>query len=117
MPGVVSTSVGLLLGASNLKSHIQKPYYWLYSNQICSGYAQGHVEKPSYEDPGNSDELANVALAVSSADAHGVLKDVCSGQTGHTEAVRIVYDPKQARGGNSRFKCFVTHGAISKLTR
>jgi len=34
------------------------------------GYAQGHLEKPSYE-------------------------DVCGADTGHTEAVRVVYDPRQ----------------------
>jgi len=36
----------------------------------CVGYAQGHLEKPSYQ-------------------------DVCDAQTGHTEAVRVVFDPKE----------------------
>jgi hypothetical protein len=36
----------------------------------CVGYTQGSVEHPSYE-------------------------AVCSGRTGHTEAVQLTYDPKQ----------------------
>ena len=46
--------------------------YWqvpgVWSTSV--GYAGGHTPHPSYE-------------------------QVCSGQTGHTEAVRVVYDPKQ----------------------
>ena len=37
--------------------------------QVISGYAGGHVKNPSYE-------------------------EVCSGTTGHVEAVQIIYDPK-----------------------
>lgn len=36
--------------------------------RTCVGYAQGELEKPSYE-------------------------DVCAATTGHTEAIRVVYDP------------------------
>jgi len=37
--------------------------------KVTAGYAGGHVEQPSYE-------------------------DVCSGETGHAEVVRIDYDPE-----------------------
>ena len=40
-----------------------------------SGYAQGHVKNPSYE-------------------------EVCSGTTGHTETVRVVYDPGKVSLGH-----------------
>lgn len=39
--------------------------------EVEAGYTGGHVDQPSY-------------------------RDVCSGQTGHAEAVRVQYDPERA---------------------
>lgn len=40
------------------------------------GYSNGQLANPTYE-------------------------DVCSGQSGHAEVVRVVYDPEQVRGGTA----------------
>jgi peptide-methionine (S)-S-oxide reductase len=45
----------------------------VYSTQV--GYAGGHTPNPTY-------------------------KEVCGGQTGHTEVVRVVFDPRQVRFGD-----------------
>lgn len=51
---------------------------------VVSGYAGGHAVKPSY-------------------------RDVCTGQTGHAEAVQIQYDPQQVSPREILTVFFATH--------
>jgi peptide-methionine (S)-S-oxide reductase len=52
--------------------------------KVVSGYAGGHVENPSYE-------------------------QVCTGRTGHAEAIQITYDPKVISYENILRVFFTTH--------
>jgi peptide-methionine (S)-S-oxide reductase len=53
-------------------------------HEVVSGYTGGHVENPTYE-------------------------QVCSGNTGHAEAVRVTYDPDEVTYGDLLEVFFTVH--------
>lgn len=64
----------------------------------CVGYTQGRLEKPSYMQVRNRmlrciQSSQCVTPCVTDRDCMTVVTQVCSGTTGHTEGIQLLYDP------------------------